>query len=99
MKVLALIVADVIALGDLGDRDAIGAVSPGVIVGDPLAVGVGLGVVHVALQVGAEPLRAEIEDFVESVRAGRAPFACPQQARDVVWLLEQGELALKKSRG
>ena len=57
------------------------------------------GEIHIPVIERAEPLRAEIEDFVESIRAGRAPFACPQQARDVVWLLEQGELALKKSRG
>lgn len=46
-----------------------------------------------------EPLRAEIEDFVESIRAGRAPFSCPKQARNVVWLLEEGDKALKKSHG
>ena len=57
------------------------------------------GEIHIPVVERVEPLRAEIEDFVESIRAGRVPFSSPQQARDVVWLLEQGELALKKSHG
>lgn len=57
------------------------------------------GEIHIPFIERTEPLRAEIEDFVESIRAGRAAFSSPQQARDVVWLLEEASKALKKSNG
>jgi len=57
------------------------------------------GEIHIPVVERAEPLRAEIEDFVGSIRAGREPFCCLQQARDVVWLLEQGQNSLKNPHG
>lgn len=57
------------------------------------------GEIHIPVIERTEPLRAEIEDFVESIRAGRAPFSSAKQARDVVWLLEEADKSLKKSHG
>jgi predicted dehydrogenase len=57
------------------------------------------GGIHIPPVQWTEPLRAQMEDFVESIREGRPPYASTQQARDVVWLLEQGQEALKNSHG
>jgi predicted dehydrogenase len=57
------------------------------------------GEIHIPVIERAEPLRAEIEDFLESLRTGKEPYSKVRQARDVVWLLEETDKLLKKPHG
>lgn len=54
------------------------------------------GGIHIPAIDRVEPLSAELADFVNSILLSKSPFACNKQACDVVKLLEEGQVALKR---